>query len=78
VYVTPRNYRAAEAFVDDVESRIAQAALNKQKESLNKRLKANDSRSENTEASSSYLKLVGELQKAEGNKDSDSSKWNVR
>ena len=51
---------------DDFAARIAQAALNKQKQS--KRFKKQDSDAETSGNVSEYMKLVGELQRAQGDK----------
>jgi hypothetical protein len=67
--------------VENIDSRIAQAALNKQRQA-SKRFKPQDTSSSvpvvagNTSAE--YLKIVGELQMAEGTKEGDNSKWHVR
>jgi hypothetical protein len=66
----------------DLQMRIAQAAMNKQKQ-VNKRFKPQEpqetSEGKPGDASSQYLKIVEELQKAQGYQDSENSgKWHVR
>jgi len=63
---------------NDLQSRITQAALNKQKQ-VNKRFKPQEPNEvKSTDASSEYLKIVEELQRAQGHQDTDNSKWHVR
>ena len=64
---------------DDFSARIAQAALNKQKQS--KRFKKQDNTNESDQTNDSktaYMKLVSELQKAQGDKDATTGACNVR